>query len=280
MASTELTISVTDEQIDLLKDDFLRKYGYDFSEYSKASFNRRIQRLYSISNLSSFHELREKLINDESFFYYALGEISVNVTEMFRDTNFYKVVREKIIPVLATYPYIRIWHAGCATGEEVYSLAILLQEAGILHKCLLYGTDINPYAIERAKKAIFPGTYMQQYSKNYHECGGTKDFSSFYTSNYGMVKFNEELSNKIIFSTHNLVSDSSFNSFQLIFCRNVLIYFEKPLQAKVLKLLDQSLDEFGFLGLGSKESLRFSAIEKKYKQIEGKEKIWKKIRNA
>ena len=219
-----------------------------------------------------------KLLHDPSFFEFAVTEISVNVTEMFRDPGFYRTLKEKVIPVLATYPLIRIWHAGCATGEEVYSMAILLNEAGLLHKSLLYATDINPYVVDKARKGIFPDTNMQLYSRNYHASGGEKDFSSYYTANYNFVKFDEELSRRMIFSTHNLVSDYSFNSFQLILCRNVLIYFEKDLQSRVLNLFDKSLEPLGFLALGSKESLRFSSIAPAYAQLEGREKIWRKIR--
>lgn len=269
---------VSDQEIGVLQQDFLERYGYDFTEYALASFKRRIQRLFTMNNHSSFTQFRKRLLDDEEYFHQAVAEISVNVTEMFRDASFYKTIRQKVIPVLATYPLIRIWHAGCATGEEVYSMAILLKEEGLFHKSLLYGTDINPRAVEKARKGIFPITYMTQYLKNYRESGGVHDFSSYYTANYGMVKFDEQLTEKMIFSTHNLVSDFSFNSFQLILCRNVLIYFDKSLQSKVLKLLDNSLEHLGFLCLGNKESLRFSSIEPKYTQVHGREKIWRKTR--
>jgi chemotaxis protein methyltransferase CheR len=269
---------VSDEEVGLLQQDFLERYGYDFTEYSLASFKRRIQRFFSMNGHSSFIQFRRRLQEDEEYFHQAVAEISVNVTEMFRDASFYKTIREKVLPVLATYPHIRIWNAGCATGEEVYSLAILLKEEGLFHKSLLYGTDINPRAVEKARKGIFPITYMQQYLKNYRDSGGVQDFSSYYTANYGMVKFDEQLREKMIFSTHNLVSDFSFNSFQLILCRNVLIYFEKALQSKVLRLLDNSLEPLGFLGLGTKESLRFSSIESKYTPVHGREKIWRKTK--
>jgi len=270
--------TVSDEEVEVLQQDFLEHYGYDFTEYSKASFRRRIQRLFSMNGSFSFSEFRKRLLSDPNYFYEAVAEISVNVTEMFRDAEFYKAIREEVIPVLATYPHIRIWHAGCATGEEVYSLAIILKETGLLHKSLLYGTDINHRAVDKARTGIFPAANMQQYSKNYQEAGGSEDFSSYYTTNYGMVKFSDQLSEKIIFSTHNLVSDFSFNSFQLIFCRNVLIYFEKDLQAKVLRLIDNSLELLGFLALGTKESLRFSVLDPKYKQPFGRQKIWRKIK--
>ena len=269
---------VSDEEVGILQQDFLERYGYEFTEYSLASFKRRIQRLFSMNNHSNFSQFRKRLMDDEEYFHQAVAEISVNVTEMFRDASFYKTLRENVIPILATYPHIRIWHAGCATGEEVYSLAILLKEEGLFHKSLLYATDINPRAVEKARKGIFPISNMTQYLKNYRDSGGVHDFSSYYSANYGMVKFDEQLTEKMIFSTHNLVTDFSFNSFQLILCRNVLIYFEKTLQSKVLKLLDSSLEPLGFLGLGSKESLRFSSIETRYTPVQGREKIWRKAR--
>ena len=197
---------------------------------------------------------------------------------MFRDPAFYKVLREKILPILSTYPFIRIWHAGCSTGEEVYSMAIMLKEAGMLHKSLLYATDLNPTVVESAKSGIFKVSSMQQYSENYINSGGQKDFSSYYRANYNLAKFDDELKSKMVFSTHNLVSDSSFNEFQLILCRNVLIYFEKQLQSRVLELFDKSLDNLGFLALGSKESIKFSSIASQYSPFDVKEKIWRKMK--
>lgn len=261
-----------------LKQDFLDVYGYDFTGYSQASFKRRLERIYMLNNFSGFTEFRSRLLHDPSYFEFAVTEISVNVTEMFRDPSFYRTLREKIVPVLATYPLIRIWHAGCSTGEEVYSMAIILQEAGLLHKSLLYATDINPHVVDKARKGIFQNANMQLYSRNYHAAGCEGEFSSYYSANYNFVKFDEKLSSRMIFSTHNLVSDHSFNSFQLILCRNVLIYFEKELQSRVLNLFDKSLDRLGFLALGSKESLRFSSIAPLYVQFEGREKIWRKMK--
>lgn len=257
--------------------DLFLHYGYDFTEYSKTSLQRRVQRLFTLDKFPSFAEFRYRLKNDPHYFRRFVEEITVNVTEMLRDPGFYKTLRAKILPVLATYPFIRIWHAGCSTGEEVYSMAILLREAGLLHKSLLYGTDINPQVIERARSGIFPVSQMQKYSSNYLQSGGHMDFSSYYTANYDLAKFDTALAEKMIFSTHNLASDFSFNEFQLILCRNVLIYFERGLQTKVLNLLDSSLENFGFLALGNKESLRFSLIADRYRQFDGKEKIWRKV---
>lgn len=267
--------TINDEELDLVLDDMLRVYGYDFTGYSRASLRRRVQRLIINDKLPSFAEFRYRIRHDDSYFNHAIEEISVNVTEMLRDPPFYKTIIEKVIPVLATYPFIRIWHAGCATGEEVYSMAILLKEANLLQKSLIYGTDINPAALEKARQGIFPASQLQQYSRNYIAAGGRNDFSAYYISNYHLAKFDESLGKKMIFSTHNLVTDSSFNSFQLIFCRNVMIYFDKKLQDRVFQLFDSSLEHFGFLALGNKESIRFSPIAGGYKQL-GKEKIWRK----
>lgn len=271
-------IQITDEDLSLLINDIHFAHGYDFSEYSRASFRRRIERLVLIDHFSSFAELRYRIRTDPAYFAHAIEEISVTVTEMLRDPAFYKVIRTNIIPVLATYPFIKVWHAGCATGEEVYSMAILLKEAGLLHKSLLYATDMNPAALAKARKGIFPLSQMQQYSRNYQLSGGVNDFSSYYTANYHFASFDSRLSEKIIFAQHNLVTDFSFNSFQLIFCRNVLIYFNKDLQNRVLKLFDDSLELNGFLALGTKENIRFSTIANDYKSVIGREKIWRKIK--
>jgi len=271
-------IYVDDSEADLLINDMATVYGYDFTDYSKASFKRRIQRLLAIDRLTSFAELRYRIREDKSYFQHAIEEISVTVTEMLRDPGFYQTIRNIVIPVLATYPFIKVWHAGCSTGEEVYSMAILLKEAGLLHKSLLYATDINPGALSNARKGIFPLSQMQLYSRNYQLSGGSKDFSSYYTANYNFAQFDTRLSEKMIFATHNLVTDFSFNSFQLIFCRNVLIYFNKDLQNRVLSLFDESLELNGFLALGTKESIRFSPITHSYKPLAGSEKLWRKIK--
>ena len=266
-------------ELEMLLTDIFTRYGYDFSEYSRASLLRRVQRLFSVDKFPSFAEFRHRLQSDPQYFRRFVEEITVNVTEMLRDPSFYRTLRTAILPVLATYPFIRIWHAGCSTGEEVFSMAILLKEAGLLHKSLLYGTDINPHVIEKARKGIFPVSQMQKYSENYIQSGGLKDFSSYYTANYHLAKFDSALTGKMIFSTHNLVSDFSFNEFQLILCRNTLIYFERELQTKVFRLFDYSLENFGYLALGSKESIRFSSIADRYRQV-GKEKIWRKIHDT
>lgn len=267
---------IDNEQVELLLNDVLETHGYDFLEYSHASIKRRIIRLYALDSFVSFAEFRYTVRTDKQYFKRFLEEITVNVTEMFRDPSFYKALRNDVLPVLGTYPFIRIWVAGCSTGEEAYSLAILLKELNLLNKSLIYATDINPSVLEKAKKGMFPLNYLKQYSENYLQSGGMKDFSTYYTANYSLAKFDESLSSKMIFSTHNLVSDHSFNEFQLILCRNVLIYFDKDLQHKVFSLFDNSIENLGYLALGSKESLDFWPKAKGYKRIK-QEKIWRKL---
>ncbi|MEO5911519.1 MAG: protein-glutamate O-methyltransferase CheR [Pelobium sp.] len=266
---------VKDENLEILLNDIATKYGYDFTDYSKTSIKRRINRLCLLDKFKSFAELRFRILNDEDYLNRFVEEVTVNVTEMFRDPSFYKALREQIIPQLGTHPHIRIWMAGCATGEEVYSISILLHEAKLAHKAVLYATDINPAVLESAQKGIFPISQMKLYSENYINSGGRKDFSNYYSANYDYARFSDNLKANMIFSTHNLVSDRSFNEFQLIICRNVLIYFNKDLQDKVLNLFDDSIENLGYLALGSKETIRFSDLSKKYTQIEN-EKIWRK----
>jgi chemotaxis protein methyltransferase CheR len=267
---------IDDEQVELLLQDMLERYGYDFTGYSKASLKRRIHRLYSLDKALSFAEFRYRICNDPTYFKRFVEQITVNVTEMFRDPAFFKTLRNDVLPKLGTYPLIRIWLAGCSTGEEAYSISIILKELNLLHKSLVYATDINPIVLEKASQGVFPLSQMKQYSENYILSGGTKDFSSYYTAKYSLAKLDSELKSKIVFSTHNLVSDHSFNEFQLILCRNVLIYFDRDLQHKVLDLFDDSLEELGYLALGTKETLEFSELAKKYKRIPN-EKIWRKL---
>lgn len=267
--------AINDEQVETLIDDVLDQYGYDFTGYSRASLKRRLNRLYSLDKQVSFAEFRYKIGSDSVYFKRFVEQITVNVTEMFRDPSFYKALRDSVLPTIATYPFIRIWLAGCSTGEEAYSMAIVLKELNLLHKSLIYATDINPTVLEKAAQGMFPLSQMKQYSENYIASGGIKDFSSYYSANYSLAKFDVDLREKMIFSTHNLVSDHSFNEFQLILCRNVLIYFDRDLQFKVLQLFDSSLENLGFLALGTKETTDFSPISKRYKRLE-MEKIWRK----
>ncbi len=265
-----------DEHVEILLSDVLELYGYDFTGYSRASLKRRIVRLYQLDGFVSFAEYRYKIRTDAGYFNRFLEQITINVTEMFRDPEFYKTLRNEILPKLGTYPFIRIWIAGCSTGEEAYSVAIFLKELKLLHKSLIYATDINTAVLENAAQAIIPMSKIQLYTENYMEAGGSEQFSDYYTANYSLGKLQDDLKSKIIFSTHNLVTDNSFNEFQLILCRNVIIYFDRPLQMKVFELFDNSLEKFGYLALGTKETLDFSTIAKNYERLKG-DKIWRKI---
>ena len=267
---------INDHEVDILLNDLIEQYGYDFTDYSRASLKRRINRLFTLDKFPSFAEFRYHLRSESDYLKRFVEEITVNVTEMFRDPPFYNALRTEVLPILGTYPFIRIWLAGCSTGEEVFSVAILLEEAGLLQKTLLYATDLNPDVLQKANKGIFPLSHMKQYSENYILSGGKKDFSSYYTASYNLAKFNQRLTSQMIFSMHNLVSDGSFNEFQLILCRNVLIYFDKELQNRVFNLFNESLQPLGFLALGSKETIRFSTVTSKFKQAVP-HKIWRKI---
>lgn len=271
--------SISDEQTEILLNDILEVYGYDFTEYSKASIKRRINRIYILDKHLGFSEFRYQIRSDQDYFNRFVEEITVNVTEMFRDPGFYSTLRNTILPTLGTYPMIRIWLAGCSTGEEAYSIAIMLKELKLLHKSLIYATDINYSVLEKASSGLFPLSQMKMYSENYIQSGGKEDFSKYYSANYTLAKFDDELKSKILFSTHNLVSDRSFNEFQLILCRNVLIYFNRALQFKVLSLFDDSLQNLGYLALGTKETIEFSTIATKYKRVQT-QKIWRKTKNA
>lgn len=265
-----------DEMVETLLSDVLEVYGYDFTGYSRASLKRRIFRLYELDKFVSFAEYRYKIRTEPGYFKRFMEEITINVTEMFRDPEFYQDLRHEILPRLGTYPFIRIWIAGCSTGEEAYSIVILLKELNLLHKSLIYATDINSAVLETAAQAMMPLNKLKLYTENYIEAGGTENFSDYYSANYSLGKLKDELKQKIIFSTHNLVSDNSFNEFQLILCRNVIIYFDRQLQAKVFELFDGSLEKLGYLALGAKETLDFSTISRNYQRV-GLGKIWRKI---
>lgn len=266
----------SDEFVDIILADALEVYGYDFTGYSRASLKRRIVRLYEMDKFVSFAEYRYRIRTDSNYFKRFLEEITINVTEMFRDPDFYRDLRTEILPKLGTYPFIRIWVAGCSTGEEAYSVAIILKELNLLHKSLIYATDINSSVLETASKAIISLNKLKLYTENYIEAGGAADFSDYYTASYSLGKLKDELKSKIIFSTHNLVTDNSFNEFQLILCRNVLIYFDRALQNQVFELFDGSLEKFGYLALGTKETINFSLVSDNYERI-GAGKIWRKI---
>ncbi len=268
---------INDHEIELIISEVHQYQGFDFGGYTRASLKRRFDRLIDIDGLEDFQGLISKIRSDENYHNRIVEEITVNVTEMFRDPMFYRALRKEILPFLATKPFIRIWHAGCATGQEVYSMAIMLKEANLLQKSLIYATDINEDVLKRAKQGVFSLKMMKQYSENYINSGGEQDFSKYYSANYGMAKFGEDLSAKMVFSQHSLVSDNSFNEFDLILCRNVLIYFDNLLQGRALQLFDNSLALGGYLALGTKESIKYSEVNDNFRQFD-KLKIWQKIR--
>lgn len=266
----------SDLEISLLLEAIYRKYGYDFREYSQAHIRRRIMNRIAVSGFEDISQIQSKVLNDETFASELLQDLSITVTEMFRDPAFYRSLRENVIPILRTYPFIKIWHAGCATGEEAYSMAILLQEEGLYDRTTIYATDFNQMALNRAKDGIFSNKMIKEYTTNYQLSGGKESFSSYYTSNYDNVIMNQSLKKNIVWANHNLVTDSVFAEVNLILCRNVLIYFDKNLQNKVQSLFFNSLINGGVLCLGSKESLRFSDLYEKYMELDTKQRIFKK----
>ncbi|MEO8194942.1 MAG: protein-glutamate O-methyltransferase CheR [Gemmatimonadales bacterium] len=265
-------------EIELLLEGIYRNYGFDFRAYAYASIRRRLWKRIEAEGLQTVSALQARVLHEPQLMEKLLLDLSINVTAMFRDPGFYRAFRENVVPILRTYPFIRLWHAGCATGEEVYSMAILLQEEGLYERSRIYATDINEVVLQRAKEGIFPLERMQEYTENYIAAGGKRAFSDYYTAKYGGALFSESLTRNVVFSLHNLVTDHSFAEFNVILCRNVLIYFDKNLQAKVHKLFYNSLAMFGVLALGSKESMRFSTHEECYEQFNGPEKIFRKAR--
>ncbi len=265
-------------EIELLLEGIFRHYGFDFRAYAYASIRRRLWKRIEEEGLSSVSALQERVLHEPEMMEKLLLDLSINVTSMFRDPGFYLTFRDHVVPLLRTYPFIRIWHAGCSTGEEVYSLAILLREEGLYERARIYATDINEIVLQRAKAGIFPLERMQEYTDNYIRAGGKKSFSEYYTARYGGALFDQTLTKNIVFSQHNLVTDRSFSEFNVILCRNVLIYFDRTLQSKVQELFYSSLAMFGVLVLGSKETLHFMSHEECYQQIAPPEKIFRKVR--
>jgi chemotaxis protein methyltransferase CheR len=266
-----------DVEIQLLLEGVHRYYGFDFRNYALSSIKRRIWNLIQMDKLSSISRLQEKILHDPAYMERFLLNLSVNVTGMFRDPNFYLSFRTQVVPLLRTYPSIRIWHAGCSTGEEVYSMAILLWEEGLYHRCRIYATDINETALHQARTGISPARQMQDYTPLYHEAGGKQQLSDYYTLSYGSAIVHPFLKENIVFATHNLVTDASFNEFNVIVCRNVLIYFNSELQTRVYKLFHDSLRRSGILGLGQQETLKFSPYQPCYEPVEPQVRLYRRI---
>jgi chemotaxis protein methyltransferase CheR len=265
-------------EIQLLLEGVYRHYGFDFRSYAYASLRRRIWKRIDSDGLKTISALQDRVLHDPSMMERLLLDLSINVTAMFRDPGFYVAFRRDVVPALRTYPFIRIWHAGCSTGEEAYSMAILLEEEDLYDRARIYATDINEVVIRKAKEGIFPLDRMQEYTQNYLRAGGTRSFSEYYTAMYDGALFTPRLMRNIVFSQHNLVTDRSFAECNVILCRNVLIYFDRTLQQRVHKLFHESLPVYGYLGLGSKESLRFSGFEDYYEPVDRREKIYRKVK--
>ncbi len=264
-------------EVQLLLEAVFRRYGFDFRDYAYPSIRRRIWNQVQAEGLQTIFELQGKLLHEPACMERFLLAVTVNVTAMFRDPSFYRAFRVKVVPLLRDYPFLRIWHVGCSTGEEVYSMAILLREEGLYPRCRIYATDMNEAVLSRAKAGIFSLALVQQYTGNYLQAGGAGSFSEYYTANYGNVIFQRSLSENIVFAQHNLVTDTSFNEFQVILCRNVLIYFNQPLTDRVHRLLYESLAPAGFLGLGNRESIRSTPHETCYREFDGCENVFRRV---
>lgn len=265
-------------EISLFIEMLYQKYGYDFREYSKAHMKRRIRyRIEAEADLTTISDYTHKVLWDADFFRRVIADFSINVTEMYRDPTFYQKIRSEVIPLLKTYPFLKIWHAGCSSGEEVYSMAILLNEEGLLDKTQIYATDFNDVILKKARAGIYSVENLEKYEVNYRESGGKNELSDYYSQAYGNIIFNHDLKERILFSNHNLVTDGVFGEMNMIICRNVLIYFEKSLQNKVLHLFEDSLGRGGILGIGSKESLEFTEFFERFKTIDPHEKLYKKL---
>lgn len=263
-------------EMHLLLEGIYRVYGHDFRDYSEASLRRRLIHWLSEVGFSTFSEAQFRVLRDRNMLDSLISGITVNVSEMFRDPPFFKSLREEVIPLLKTYPFVKIWHAGCSTGEEAYSMAIMLNEEGMHGRYLIYATDINEDILSRAQAGIFPMGEMQRYTKNYLKSGGTCSFADYYTARYDGALLSPSLRDNIVFSTHNLATDADFSEMHLILCRNVMIYFKAKLKERALGLFDKCLIPGGFLCLGTKETLEHRGIAGRYTETIHPLRIYRK----
>jgi chemotaxis protein methyltransferase CheR len=270
-------VDLEEIELSLLLEGVFRQYGFDFREYAPASLRRRVWRRVFAEGLSTISALQNRLLHDPACMERLLLDLSINVTSMFRDPAFYSAFRQKVVPMLRTYPFTRVWIAGCSTGEEVYSIAILLEEEGLYDRTRIYATDINEAVVERARAGVFPLDKMREYTQNYINAGGSRAFSEYYLAKYDGAQFQRSLVDNVVFAQHNLVSDRSFNEFNVIVCRNVMIYFDRALQERVHRLFYESLVTFGVLGLGHRESIRQSPHEDRYEELDPAEKLYRKV---
>lgn len=269
--------SVEAVETELLLEAVYRVYGHDFRGYAPATLRRRVLHTVQVEGLPSVSALQHRVLHEPQALGRLLGALSIPVTEMFRDPSFYRALREQVLPVLRTHPFLRVWHAGCATGEEVYSLAMVLEEEGLLGRTRLYATDLSAAALEVARAGVYPQEKLETYAGNYAQAGGRGAFAGYFTRHGGYGQVVDRLRRPVIWGQHNLVSDGSFNEFHLILCRNVLIYFSRPLQDQVQGLLLGSLMPFGVLALGRHESLDFSPHAGQFSTLNSAEKLYRRV---
>ncbi len=266
-------------EIKLFLEAVVERYGYDFRNYARPSVVRRLRQLAQSAGFHRISEMIPCILHDASFLSKLVQNLSIGVTEMFRDPPFWFILRNEIIPILKTYPSVRIWHAGCSSGEEVYSLVIVLKEEGLLDRTTVFATDFNTFALENAKKSLYDLDLIRGYAVNYEQSGGKKSFSEYYSEDHDVAVMDKSLQRNITFAPHNLAIDNSFGEMHLILCRNVLIYFNSKLQHRVLNLFDESLVNGGFFALGSRERLSFPAMTTHYEVIDSKWRVYKKKSN-
>lgn len=267
---------IEDVEIRLLLEGLQQVYGYDFRDYADASIKRRLTAWLAESGFATFSEAQSYLLRDPELFVSLLQGITVNVTEMFRDPAFFKAVREQVVPFLKTYPFVKIWHAGCASGEEAYSMAILLNEEGMAGRYRMYATDIDESVLAKAAEGVMPITEMQKYTRNYQKAGGTASFADYYTARYDRAILSPGLKKDIVFAPHNLATDAEFGEMNMVLCRNVMIYFKPALKERCLRLFDNSLLPGGFLCLGLKESLERRRMGERYDEAVPGSRIYRK----
>lgn len=268
---------VEELELDLLLQGIYRQYGADFRHYARSSLRRRVWNMIRQESVGTISGVQNLVLHDKEAMGRLLRHFSVNVTTMFRDPLFFRAFREKVVPHLRTVPFVRIWAAGCSTGEEVYSLAILLHEEKLYDRCRIYATDMSIELVERAKAGIFPAAQMQEYTQNYLAAGGTAAFSEYYAAQYEHAIFRQWLKRNIVFAQHNLAVDGSFNEFNVVVCRNVMIYFDSELQGRTHDLVLQSLRRGGFFCLGRRESLRGCKHPSLYEAVDEKERIFRRV---
>lgn len=265
-----------DIELRLLIDAIYLKYHYDFRSYSVASMMRRMTTAMTRFHCRTLSQLQDRVLHEPTMFPALLDFLTVQVSEMFRDPGHFKALRERVVPMLRTYPSLKIWVAGCSTGEEVYSLAILLREEGLLSRTLIYATDINTHALQRAEAGVYEIDRIAGFTENHRLSGARSSLSDYYTAAYGRAVFDKTLRDHIVFSDHSLATDSVFAEVHLVSCRNVLIYFNRDLQDRALGLFHESLCRKGFLGLGAKESLRFSSYSEAFDEVDRAQRVFQK----